>query len=164
MAFEPPKFLGSADRAKGYSKVIGQFRHYSLIGAIATLFYIGLISLAVDGLGVNSVLATAAITIFIFFFKFWAYVRTRLIHPRILQFVVVNALFSITHAILVVLLIDVVRLSAFLSSVIVTSAVFVVRFAFMKAIRLVRESHDDLTETPSGKILETHKIEPGEVF
>ena len=126
--------------AKRCKKIFRQFSHYTVIGVIATLFYIGLISLTIDRWGFDPLFATLAVTIFVFLIKFYAYVLTRFMHGRILPFVAVNAVSAAISAAIVVLLIEVVHMSAFSSSIIVTGVVFVLRFLLMKKVQLVRES------------------------
>ena len=125
-----------ATRKKGI--MFFQFSKYLMVGIIVTLLNILFMWLAIDILKFETKISAAIILIFLFFAKFYTYVTVNLIHKNFYKFMIINIISIILNWFFSWILIDFIGISAAITSMMIVTTLFILRFIGFKIIGILR--------------------------
>jgi hypothetical protein len=111
------------------------FIKYSIIGAIFTFFNVFFNWLLIDILKLNSVLSSSIVVIVLFIGKYYTYLWTKFIQRNITGYLIISASSIILNVFFIWFFVDIIGLSALISSSFVVTSLFIVRYFMLRYLK-----------------------------
>lgn len=124
-------------KSKKYS-ISKNFSIFTIIGAIQSLLQIFFLWLLIDILKYPSLLMTSVVISTLYLVKYYAYIKVGLMYNKFIKYNMVNFSLFLLNIVAIWILIDFFGLYASISSIIVISFLFILRFMVLNKFGLIK--------------------------
>lgn len=113
------------------------FSIFVLIGLAKSVLTIAMAWLLIDIIGLSGFIGSTITTVIMFFVTYYSYVFLKVVKPRFAVYAPITITFNILQIILITLLVDYFYISGALSSAIVLTSLFFIRYVMFRKIGLI---------------------------
>ncbi len=127
-----------------YNRYVGKdldrFIRFSVVGGVWTAINIGIIWLLVDELGLPGWLGSSIGMVILYIGRYYSYLLLKVIAPRFWKYVYASGIFSLFMVGAMYVAVDLLHYTGLVSSIVITTLSFVLKFLFFKRIKLLMGS------------------------
>ncbi len=118
------------------------FTKYSIIGVIWTLLNVTFMWMFIDALKFTALIGSTIVVVVLIIMKYFAYVLWHMIHGKFFKYLSTVIVFNIANVALMWLAVDIMSFPTIISSVIIVSSLFLLKFVTFNLVGLVKHHNE----------------------